>query len=220
MEVTIKEPNLLHVWNKDVQKYDIIDLDTGRLFAQEEFKPVIHTYNLMIADHICSLVRSGSSLVDIARQKDMPSINRIYSWLQMYPEFKKRYQAARKDRADYYHDQALDRALSVSHKDDVPAAKLAVDTLKWAAEKANPENYGQKTEVKQTGGQSITISLQTGVLDTPKPADIIVDEFGNFKGFTNDAQVDMDREGREGDSGGVVELPTDRWEIREEGTAD
>lgn len=216
MEVTTMEPNLLHIWNKDSQKYDIIDLNTGRLHAQEEFKPVAHTYSTMLADHICGMIREGRTLQDICRQPDMPSINRIYGWLNLHPDFKRRYQMARKDRADHFHDKALDIALHVNHKDDVPAAKLAVDTLKWAAEKANPENYGQKTEVKQTGGQTVTISLHTGVLDTPKPADIIVDEFGNFKGFADGTQVDMDTEGREGDSGGVVELSTDRWEIRED----
>lgn len=215
------QDNLLHIWNKDAQKYDIIDITTGRPFAQEEYKPVAHTYSTMLADHICGMLREGRTLQDICRQPDMPSINRIYGWLNMYPDFKRRYQMARKDRADHFHDKALDIALNVSHKDDVPAAKLAVDTLKWAAEKANPENYGQKTEVKQTSAQSVTITLHTGVLDTKMPDDIIVDEFGNFKGFNDGAesQVDMDQEsGRIGDTGGVIELSKDRWSIREDAT--
>lgn len=216
-----QENNLLHIWNKEAQKYDIIDVSTGRHFAQEEYKPVAHTYSTMLADHICGMIREGRTLQDICRQQDMPSINRIYGWLNLHPDFKRRYQMARKDRADHFHDKALDIALHVSHKDDVPAAKLAVDTLKWAAEKANPEQYGQKTEVKQTGGQSVTITLHTGVLDTKMPDDIIVDEFGNFKGFNNgtEAQVDMDQEsGRVGDTGGVIELSKDRWSIREDAT--
>lgn len=216
-----QENNLLHIWNKEAQKYDIIDVSTGRHFAQEEYKPVAHTYSTMLADHICGMIREGRTLQDICRQQDMPSINRIYGWLNLHPDFKRRYQMARKDRADHFHDKALDIALHVSHKDDVPAAKLAVDTLKWAAEKANPEQYGQKTEVKQTGGQSVTITLHTGVLDTKMPDDIIVDEFGNFKGFNNgtEAQVDVDQEsGRVGDTGGVIELSKDRWSIREDAT--
>lgn len=216
-----QENNLLHIWNKEAQKYDIIDVSTGRHFAQEEYKPVAHTYSTMLADHICGMIREGRTLQDICRQQDMPSINRIYGWLNLHPDFKRRYQMARKDRADHFHDKALDIALHVSHKDDVPAAKLAVDTLKWAAEKANPEQYGQKTEVKQTGGQSVTITLHTGVLDTKMPDDIIVDEFGNFKGFNNgtEAQVDMDQEsGRVGDTGGVIELSKDRWSVREDAT--
>lgn len=211
------EDKLLHIWNKESQKYDIIDISTGRNFAQEEHKPVAHTYSTMLADHICGLVREGRTLKDICQQKDMPTINRIYGWLNIYPDFKRRYQMARRDRADHFHDEALSIALNVGHKDDVPAAKLAVDTLKWAAEKANPENYGQKTEVKQTSAQSVTITLHTGVLDTKMPEDIIVDEFGNFKGFGDGAQVGMDQEsGRVGDDDRVVELARDRWEIRED----
>ena len=213
-----QENNLLHIWNKENQKYDVIDITTGRHFAQEEHKIVAHTYSTMLADHICGMIREGKTLQDICRQPDMPSINRIYGWLNIHPDFKRRYQMARRDRADHFHDKALDIALNVGHKDDVPAAKLAVDTLKWAAEKANPEQYGQKTEVKQTSAQSVTITLHTGVLDTKMPEDIIVDEFGNFKGFGDGAQVGMDQESRRiGDDEGVVELARDRWEVRDSG---
>lgn len=68
-------------------------------------------------------------------------------------------------------------------KDDVPAAKLRVDTLKWAAEKASPEYYGKQDKVST--GTSISVTLHTGVLDTKAPTDIVIDEFGNFKGFNN-----------------------------------
>lgn len=143
----------------------------------------------------------------------MPSYSRIMAWEALYPEFKIRVQAARRQRAEAFADMALETALAVTNKDDVPAAKLAVDTLKWRAEKADPDNYGSKKESDGPKGTSISITLHTGVLDSPAPKDIVVDEFGNFKGFDGD----VIEESRFEDHEVVVELSKDRFKEVEDG---
>ena len=130
-------------------------------------------------------------MTSIGEMDNMPSITRMRSWMTIYPEFRARVMDARVQRAEAFADRALDIALTVKHKDDVPAAKLAIDMLKWRAEKADPDQYGTKKETVGPQTASINITLHTGVLDSPAPKDIIVDEFGNFKGFDGDATEDI-----------------------------
>lgn len=184
-----KEDNLHYIYNPQTRKHDVLDLNTGRLVDAVKFEPTSTIYNLQMADTICDHIREGKTLQAICKEPNMPTTTRFYAWLALYPELRVRYEQARKQRADRYHDQALDIALSMPNKDMVPGCKLAVDTLKWAAEKASPDYYGKKEE-KLQGGSSINITLNTGVLDTKAPTDIIIDEFGNFKGFQSKGDTD------------------------------
>lgn len=94
----------------------------------------------------------------------------------MHPELRIRYEQARLQRADAYHDKALtlatDRTLT---KDDVPRAKLEIDTLKWAAEKADPDRYGNRKEALVTSQPSVII-LNTGIdrEGAPSIADLLM----------------------------------------------
>lgn len=210
-----------HIYNPDTQSYDVICLKTGDIIDSvnpRNLTPYRTQYSLLKADQICQMLIEGKTLKQICSMPDMPSSARIYHWLAMHPEFKQRYEEARKQRAEYFHDEAIHIATQPLMKDEVPGAKLAVETLKWAAEKNDPHRFGKKDTVEHTG-QAINITLQTGVLDTPRPTDIIVDEYGNFKGFDDgtESQVDVDTQGRSGSDGGVIELNTDRWRTFESG---
>lgn len=156
-------------------------------------------YSLAIVDILCDGVREGLNLRELLKEPNMPSIGKVYAWMALHPEFKTRYKEARKQRADLYFDNAIDLAMTPRGKDDVPAAKLAVDTLKWAAEKSNPELYGKVDDKGVKTETKVNIILNTGVLNTPAPSDIIVDEFGNFQGFGNDKQDRVDLGGGERD---------------------
>ena len=135
----IHEPNLHHIYNPATRKYDIIDLDTGKTYDPITYTPDPVEYSLQMVDLICARIRAGETLQAICQDREMPTIHRAYAWLALYPEFRVRYEQVRKQRADSFHDRALEIALSMPEKDMVPAAKLAVDTLKWAAEKASPD---------------------------------------------------------------------------------
>ena len=91
-------------------------------------------------------------------------------------------------------------------KDLIPGIKLAVDTHKWAAEKSDPERFAKPKEEGNNVG-SITINLQTGVLDKQAPADIVVDQFGNFQGFGVMEEV------HESETSTDIVLSKDRWGV-------
>lgn len=131
----------------------------------------------------------------------------FYAWLSIYPEFKKRYTEARKQRADYHFHRVVELADGGigMDKEFVPGLKLAVDAHKWAAEKSDPERFAKPKEEGNNNG-SITINLQTGVLDRQAPKDILVDQFGNFQGFGDSPVVEEEFIEAE-----VTNLSTNRW---------
>lgn len=131
----------------------------------------------------------------------------FYAWLSIFPEFKKRYTEARKQRADYHFHRVVELADGGigMDKEFIPGLKLAVDAHKWAAEKSDPERFAKPKEEGNTSS-SITINLQTGVLDRQAPKDILVDQFGNFQGF-GDSPIQVEGEAVEEE----VTLNTNRW---------
>jgi len=176
--------NHLHIFNNSTKTFDVLDLSTGTVVhagTPMHIEPTVYTP--VICDYICDLVREGKTLTHIATLPDMPSTSRIHAWQTMYPMFRERLLAARKQRAEAFADRALEVAEALPDKEMVPATKLLVDTLKWRAEKADPDSYGTKAVPSGAGGANISITLHTGVLDAQIPKDIMVDEFGNFKGF-------------------------------------
>lgn len=207
-EVALKdaEPNLHHIYNSNTRSYEVIDLNTGRVHNAvigEETVP--ETYSLLMGDKLCHHIREGKTLREICKMDDMPDIHRFYAWLAIYPQLRVRYEQARKQRADSFHDQLIEVAMGVADKDDVPVAKLKIETLKWAAEKASPDYYGKKEE-KVAGGTSISVVLHTGVLDSKGPKDIIIDEGGTFRGFGSEAEV------HEIETSTDIVLTKERWE--------
>lgn len=163
-----------------------LDLRTGKPY--EQYTPIANqgAFSNEVADMICASIREGRSLTKICQENQI-NLSLFYAWLTIFPEFKKRYTEARKQRADYHFHRVVelaDGALGMD-KDFVPGLKLAVDAHKWAAEKSDPERFAKPKEEGNNNG-SITINLQTGVLDKQAPKDIVVDQFGNFQGFEND----------------------------------
>jgi hypothetical protein len=186
--------------------YSYLDLRTGKPYAN--YTPVaIGTFSNGLADMICSYIREGRTLSTTCQELSI-SQSQFYAWLAVYPEFKKRYTEARKQRSDYHFYKAIDIADQAmgAPKDLIPGIKLAVDTHKWAAEKSDPERFAKPKEEGNNVG-SITINLQTGVLDKQAPADIVVDQFGNFQGFGVMEEV------HESETSTDIVLSKDRWGV-------
>lgn len=150
----------------------------------------------------------------------MPPVSAIHLWRSQNPEFKRRLDMAYKDRAENFHDEAIEIAMSaVSAPKEMQAGlKLAVSTLQWAAEKGNPDRYGTKKESSGNVG-GVTVIIDTGVhTKQTMTVDINVDSAGEFKGF-NDEESHRTIRGAEsarpelstGNEGTVVELSRDRW---------
>ena len=96
----------------------------------------------------------------------MPTRVTVWNWLYRHPEFFNAYARARENRADLLFEECLDISDRAQHLDNmaaVQAARLRVDTRKWAAAKLNPKNYGDRAG---DGPQA----PQTAVIDMPELA--------------------------------------------------
>jgi len=120
-------------------------------------------YSEVLAAQICRHVTEGLSLREIGDVQGFPPSHVIYNWARKYESFKKELEHAKADRAEYYHDKALDIAMMTEDKDDVPAAKLKVDTLKWAAQAADPQRFSGKPDNKSDTNKPVQITINTGI---------------------------------------------------------
>lgn len=142
-------------------KLETIDLTTGESVVQANL-PVKFNYTIPLSEVICQHIREGKTLSQIASLEGMPNLNVLYRWRQMYPEFEDKVKAARRERAEIFHDKIVELAEREDiAKDDVPWKKTQIDTFKWLAEKNDPNSYG-KTQ-GGGGNSSVTIVIDTGI---------------------------------------------------------
>lgn len=178
--------DITYLYNSRLKKYEPYDLITGKKVGTEIAEDFKLHYTTEIGDYICDKVREGMTLTKIVALLPDVSLSQVYAWKATIPVFKERLNEARKQRAESFQDKAIDLAIDNVGIDskEVASVRLAVDTLKWAAEKNDPDRFGKKEEgAGKSGGNSVKIVLNTGVLDTVMPSNIVVDETGNFLGF-------------------------------------
>lgn len=92
-------------------------------------------YSRVVADLVCQDI-TGGALLSTAGGKFGVTYADICRWKREQPEFKEALLQAKKDRAEYYHDEAVGTA----KKSGKPY--LQVETYKWAAEKGDPQGFG------------------------------------------------------------------------------
>lgn len=157
--------DVVHYVNKTTGKSEVLVKSTGEVFPLEKFYAprVKMKYSLEPARQICAYIRAGYSFAQIADIKGMPDVETIHHWKRIHPDFKEAIEIARQDSAERFASLAVQLATSALEKDQVPAAKLAVDTLKWYAEKSSPEQFGNKTVVEGNADKPITIVVDTGI---------------------------------------------------------
>jgi hypothetical protein len=115
------------------------------------------------ADIICQLIVEGHTIKSVCSMEDMPQYAVLCSWRRRFPHFDKSIKQARFDRAEHFHDMAIQEAASTRNKDEAPAQKLKVDTYKWAAGVADPDVYGTKTKVSGDAANPISFVVDTGI---------------------------------------------------------
>lgn len=157
--------NLIYLFNKRTNEFDVIDPNTGLMVSQEsslskQFKDYVYTPEIGMM--ICEAIRAGMTILQVNQDPRFPPSSAIYFWMSKHKEFQLRYEQAFRQRGDHFHDKAIDIALSTSSKDEATINKLKVDTLKWAAERADPERYGQKKADISINQPSVII-LNTGI---------------------------------------------------------
>lgn len=120
-------------------------------------------FSQITGDHICMLVTEGYTLKEVSGVNGMPPLHVIYKWKRDNEEFREQLGKAFEDRAHFYHDHAVETALTTNNKNQVPVNRLKIDTLKWAAEKGNTASYGNKQVVEGNPDKPVQFVIDTGV---------------------------------------------------------
>jgi hypothetical protein len=146
-----------------------VDLITGRTIVLQDLRNLLPAesfqYTTQIADIIAGLLREGHSIPAISELDGMPRAQTIYGWRRRYPDFGEKVRQAIEDSAYVFADKTMKVAakLEEAHKDEVPGLRGAADQYRWAAEKYNPEQFGQKTKVSGDSSAPINIIIDTGI---------------------------------------------------------
>lgn len=170
-----------------VRGYDMV---SGELVSRSDNIDMYRRvpYTLEVAHKILELVRNGETISAISRVEGMPNPGVIYRWLQSHPDFKEAMEQARLDRAEVFHDKAIATAENVTDKDEVPAARLLVDTYKWAAEKGDKNRFGS-SKIDIDVNQRDIVVIDTGI-DRSKTYDEPID--GQFVEVSQEEGSDSD----------------------------
>ena len=107
-------------------------------------------YSEQLIDEIFHRVANGESLNAICADAHMPLRTAVHNWIRENKDGAyDKYARARELRAEFLADETLDIADSVmgAPMEMVQAARLAVDTRRWAASKLAPRTYGDKIAV-------------------------------------------------------------------------
>jgi hypothetical protein len=113
-------------------------------------------YSPVIISLIAEKITEGMSLMRACEEVGV-KYSLVCAWRLAYEEAKAALEQARKDRAEVLAERALEKA----EKSKRPY--LEVETLKWAAEKGNPEKFGNQTTIKGDKNAPITFVLDTGI---------------------------------------------------------
>lgn len=148
--------------NPKTGKIEELDVFTGEVVTYGD--DVVVPYETHTGREFCTLVREGATFAE-ACAKLKVKYSQISYWRQRYPDFDEAVKLAREERAEFYHDKVVETAEETHCKDDVPVAKVKIDAYKWAAEKGDPNRFGNKNNITGAGG--VTIIVDTGV-DTNK----------------------------------------------------
>ena len=94
----------------------------------------------------------------VAKAAEAEGVTRqtLWNWTEADPALLDLYTRAREESAAALEEEALEAAREAldGRNGNVNAARLRVDTLKWAAAKRRPKVYGDKAQVEVTGKDS------------------------------------------------------------------
>ena len=70
----------------------------------------------------------------------------FYKWMRSVEGREDRYYAARKEWANYLAEETLSIADNIADASDAQVAKVRIDTRKWLAAQANPDNWDARKD--------------------------------------------------------------------------
>jgi hypothetical protein len=120
------------------------------VYKPEEIKDIFNKILIKISIN-------GMAIRNVLKEKDMPSPETFYKWLDEDKEKSKQYARACQQRADIIFDEMLDIAddgtndymtklvgekeIEVVNQEHIQRSRLRIDTRKWTLSKLNPKKY-------------------------------------------------------------------------------
>lgn len=140
------------------------------VWIQEGINPVVGglrevAFNPVTVDLICQKIAEGGNLTKICTERGMPTYPTFCRWKRAHPWIEEQLESARRDRAEYLRDRAVEEALAAD-SDNVGAQSLKHEAMKWAAG-VDHGKYSPKAKVEATLNVPTQIIVSTGIDRTP-----------------------------------------------------
>jgi len=121
-------------------------------------------YSPVLGDLIVQKIVNGVAMSDLSKVPGFPDLHTLSIWRSKNSDFDLAIREARRVRAELMRDNALQVAESADGElsEIVAGKRLLVDTLKWAAEKDDPEIYSARQRVDATV-TAMTMIVDTGI---------------------------------------------------------
>ena len=122
-------------------------------------------YSPELADHICSLIMDGESMIAICKRPGMPDRGTVIRWLETLPDFATKHAHARAWQAEHMDDLILDTAKR-SKAETAAADRVKIAAYQWRAAKLKPKVYGDKADVNVNHQGAIQMTITKEDLGT------------------------------------------------------
>ena len=106
---------------------------------------------------IVTQLMNGKPLTSICKSKDMPSLSKVYNWIQTDKDFANKILTARRIGAQTYLDKMIEELENCSHK-DAYIVNLKLQHFRWLASKLIGI-YGDKQEIHTDSKVEITWNI-------------------------------------------------------------
>ena len=106
---------------------------------------------------IVTQLMNGKPLTSICKSKDMPSLSKVYNWIQTDKDFANKILTARRIGAQTYLDKMIEELENCSHK-DAYIVNLKLQHYRWLASKLIGI-YGDKQEIHTDSKVEITWNI-------------------------------------------------------------
>lgn len=107
-------------------------------------------YTEKIANELCKRISEGETITAICKAMGF-STESVYRWADKYPDFRERYDRARKDQATSLISQLVDEFQANLTNENALAARTKSDLFRWIAARANPGSFGDTKRIELSG---------------------------------------------------------------------
>jgi len=110
-----------------------------------------------VLEAVLAGMSEGKTVADVAR-KEKVNVGTVRQWIANDEQMFARYQRMRPLLGASFAEEAV-RIARDSQNANVPVDRLLVETLKWAAAKNAPLEYGEKQTVEHQGAQELRVRV-------------------------------------------------------------